>query len=82
MKKVCLVDGKLNKKYVVCELKLKEKILHHLTNFGLTKNTEIILLKHNYFKSSFLVKILNINYVVDVEILKGIFVYERNDFSG
>ena len=76
MKKVCLMDAKPNKKYCVCEISLEEKIKAHLSNLGLEINTEIILLKHNYLKTTFLIKFLNINYAVDGQILKGIFVYE------
>ena len=76
MKNLCLLDGELNKKYRVCEIKLDKKLVTHLSNLGLEKDGEIILLKHNYFKSTFLVKFMQINYAIDREILKGIFVYE------
>ena len=82
MKKLCLIDGDLNKKYKIFELKLEEKFVTHLQHFGLEKDTEIILLKYNYFKTTFLVKFLQINYAVDRKILEGIFVYEWNNFSG
>ena len=82
MKKLCLVDGDFNKKYKIFEVKLEEKIASHLKKLGREKDTESILLKHNYFKTTFLVKFLQINYAVDRKILEGIFVYEWNNFSG
>ena len=75
MKEMCLLDVKLGQEYVISKINLNEKLAHHLCVFGVEKFGKIMVLKHNYFKTSFLIKILNISYAIDRAVCEGIFVY-------
>ena len=76
MKEICLVDAKLGVEYVISRINLKEKIAEHLSVFGIEKLSRIKVLKHNFFKTSFLIKILNTSYAIDRCVCDEIFVYE------
>ncbi len=76
MKEICLLNAKLGQEYIISNVKLGEKIAIHLGVFGIEKFGKIKILKHNYFKTSFLIKILNISYAIDRRICEEIFVFQ------
>ena len=76
MKEICFFDAKIGREYVVSKIILEENLKCHLSSLGIEENCKIKLLKHNFFKSAFLIANLNIFYAIDKTICKGIFVYE------
>lgn len=76
MNKIKLSECEINKSYRICEVKEENKtILAQLKNLGFTNNEKVVLLKSNYRKKSFLVKIMGINYAIDKLICDKILVY-------
>jgi Fe2+ transport system protein FeoA len=77
MKKITLADASLNKKYKIYEIKISDKFIQsHLKNLGFEIGENIQLLKHNYKKFGFMVKVMGVNFVVDKRVAEMIFVYE------
>jgi Fe2+ transport system protein FeoA len=74
----CLVDLKIKESAKIKQINIKdEKIKTQLYNLGFWKGEEIKLLKHNFNKDSFLVKVMGVNYAVDRKICEGIIVSDK-----
>lgn len=78
MNEKCLVDLKINEVAKIKQINIKdEKVKAQLQNLGFITGEEIKLLKYNYNKEGFLVKVMNVNYAVDRKICEGIIVCEK-----
>ncbi|MBQ4541584.1 MAG: ferrous iron transport protein A [Clostridia bacterium] len=77
MNEKCLVDLKINEVAKIKQINIKdEKVKTQLKNLGFIIGEKIKLLKYNYNKEGFLVKVMNVNYAVDRKICEGIIVCE------
>lgn len=77
MKYLILSETKFNTNYVIFKIKIEDKnIKLHLNNLGFEEGQKIQILKSNYFRKTFLVKVMGINYAVDKKIIDNIIVYE------
>ncbi len=75
MTKIKLSECKTNKTYLVCDLKEENKeIILQLKNLGFSVGEKVELIKSNYRKKSFLVKVMGINYAMDKSICDKILV--------
>lgn len=75
MTKIKLSECKTNKTYLVCDLKEENKeIVLQLKNLGFSVGEKVELIKSNYRKKSFLVKVMGINYAMDKSICDKILV--------
>ena len=73
-----LSDIKINKYYKIEEIKINDiKIKKQIENLGFLKNEKIQLLKHNYGKNSYLIKVMGINYAIDKSVCDEIFVKDE-----
>ena len=78
MNEKCLVDLKINEVAKIKQINIKdEKVKMQLSNLGFIIGEKIKLLKYNYNKEGFLVKVMNVNYAVDRKICEGIIVCEK-----
>ncbi len=70
-----LSECEKKKVYVISVIKVKDdNIKQQLKNLGFVKNEKIVLLNCNYGKSSYLVKVMGINYSLDKSICEDIIV--------
>ena len=75
MTKIKLSECKTNKTYLVCDLTEENKeIILQLKNLGFSVGEKVELIKSNYRKKSFLVKVMGINYAMDKSICDKILV--------
>lgn len=66
MDDILLSEAVCGKEYLIKNINgLKKEIENQLKNFGIMQNEKIELLKYNYLKKSFLVKVSGVNYVID-----------------
>lgn len=73
----CVCECKFNTVYKIEKIGLiKEELKKQLNNFGFIKNEELVVLKTNYGKSSFLIEVMNVKYALDKKICEQIFVKE------
>lgn len=78
MNEKCLVDLKINEVAKIKQINIKdEKVKMQLSNLGFIIGEKIKLLKYNYNKEGFLVKVMNVNYAIDRKICEGIIVCEK-----
>lgn len=78
MNEKCLVDLKINEVAKIKQINIKdEKVKMQLSNLGFIIGERIKLLKYNYNKEGFLVKVMNVNYAIDRKICEGIIVCEK-----
>lgn len=70
--------------YKICEIKNTNNFMKiHLKNLGFEIGENIQLLKYNYKKLGFMVKVMGVNFVVDKKVAEMIYVYELwNNFGG
>ena len=78
MNEKCLADLKINEVAKIKQINIKdEKVKMQLSNLGFIIGEKIKLLKYNYNKEGFLVKVMNVNYAIDRKICEGIIVCEK-----
>ena len=77
MKNIRLSDAKLSVEYFISEVKIcDEKIQMYLKNLGLICGAKIVVLKTNFLRKTFLVKVMEIKYSLDKKLADEIYVYE------
>lgn len=70
MNNILLSNANSNHTYIIKKINIEDKsLLQQLNNIGLTVGEEITLIKTNYGKKSFLVKVMNVNFAIDKQIL-------------
>lgn len=74
----CLIDLQKNKQAKIEKIKIKdERVKLQLNNLGFIVGEEIELLNYNYNKTSYLIKVMGVNYAIDKIICENIFVNEK-----
>lgn len=77
MKILSLDKCKLKKQYLIYDIKISDQnIKRHFENLLITKGEKIEICHKNYGCKAFIVKVLGINYAIEKEICKEIFVYD------
>ena len=75
---ICFGEAEVNKIYKIECLEMKNKnIKTQLEKLGFLKNENIQLLKYNYGKKSYLIKVMGINYAIDKSVCDEIFVKDE-----
>lgn len=70
-----LFDAEFKKEFIIKKIILEDKkVQEMLSNLGVKENEKIKKICSNYFKNSFMVSVVGINFALDKQILKGIFV--------
>lgn len=78
MKILNLLDAEYNKDYFIEDIKTDdEKIKLRLNDLGFLKNEKIKLLNNNYGKTTFLVKVMGVNYAVDKNVCEEIYIKDE-----
>ena len=78
MSEIELVDCKIDKKYIISKIKICDmELKNFLLSLGFEAGVEIVVLKTNYFKKGFLIKVKQINYAIDYKLAERICVYEK-----
>ena len=74
MIKIKISNAKLNKNYIIDDVKIKdENLKNQLQNLGFLKDEKILILKTNLNSSAFLVEVMGVLYAVDKKICDNIF---------
>lgn len=70
-----LSECELNRYFIITKIILREKeIEHRLKCLGFLEKEKIKILKYNYNKTCYLIKIMGVNYMIDKKICEGIIV--------
>lgn len=73
-----LINLQKNKQAKIEKIEIKDnKVKLQLKNLGFEIGEEIKLLNYNYNKTSYLIKVMGVNYAIDKTICENIFVDEK-----
>ena len=77
MNKINLAECKLNKEYFIVEVDIEnEKLKKHLEHLFIKKGERISIIKKSYKSKAYIVKVLGINYAIELSICLKVFVYD------
>lgn len=78
MKIIKLSKANFDKVYYIDEIQIKDKVVKEkIMSMGIVKNQKASVLNCNYGKTSFLIKVMNVNYVIDKKICDEIYVRDE-----
>lgn len=77
MRTKCLSECEIDKEYLIAYLNIKnKKLLKHLENLMINQHKKIKIMHKSYRNRNFIIKVMDINYAIDENIIQGIFVYD------